>query len=372
MNLEELSRELRRSAARAPMHAINGDAVIQKAKHVQRRRRVVVAACALTLVAAGTTTGLLLSTDTKPVSTIAPQPLPRPSAPSPPPTPKPTPSVSSPGPSPAALPPGWTAAAPPPNQYALGGAVVSGKLFVLAAKVGQGGVGGYESESTEGEVFDLAKRAWTKTAPSSLPGRYGAAAAGSDRLFFVWGGAQEPPAVNPKRDGATYDLTANTWHVLPSAPLEAGPPLGAAWDGQEFVVVGGRKSAAYNPVTDTWRQLPSIPTPLAKATVVQVADRTYLIGADSFYLLPGATSWTRIPSLPNGYPATLIAATDGRSLFAAGHARKAAGSSAHAASARPIRRRLSYLGDAAGGTGPFGRVPTSAGCHAPKHLSGLR
>jgi hypothetical protein len=198
------------------------------------------------------------------------------------------------------------------------------------AEVGQDAAGGY---SNKGAVFDVARKTWSLTSASPVEGRYGAAAAGSNQLFFVWGGEQAPPTLSPeeratvtgqqatkprlKGDGATYDVATATWHLLPAAPLMAGRQLGAAWNGQQFVVVGEHGCAAYDPATNRWQRLPNMPTPPTTASVVQVGDRTYVIGAYSYYLARGAAAWTPIPSLQNALVSTMIAATDEETLFAA-------------------------------------------------------
>jgi hypothetical protein len=112
-------------------------------------------------------------------------------------------------------------------------------------------------------------------------------------------------------------VVTNTWRKLPPAPDLTGRPVGAAWTGAEFVVVGPGDCAAYNPSTNTWRALPRIPGPPTQGTVLQVGDRTYVIGAYSAFLAAGSGSWTPIPSLPNATVATMTAATDGQTLFAA-------------------------------------------------------
>jgi hypothetical protein len=193
-------------------------------------------------------------------------------------------------------------------------AAVGSEIVYWAAEVGQDAAGGY---SNKGVVFDVARRTWSQTSPSPVQGRYGAAAAGSDRLFFVWGGDREPPGGRPLADGASYDVAADAWHVLPAAPLKAARPLGGAWNGEKFVVVSQDGCAAYDPATNRWERLPNIPTPPTEASVVQVGNRTYVIGAYSYYLSRGASAWTPIPSLQNALVSTMTAATDGKTLFGA-------------------------------------------------------
>jgi hypothetical protein len=207
---------------------------------------------------------------------------------------------------------------------------VGDKIVFWANENGQDAAQGY---SNHGQVFDTTRRTWAETSPSPLPGRFGAASAGSDRLFFIWGGGQAPPeltaeqrattseaeasAWTPKNDGATYDVTSGIWRQLPSDPLNAGRPLGAAWDGRQFIVVGNLRSASYDPSTNRWKQLPNLPQQPLTAAVVQVGDRTYIIGAYSYFLTTGAAAWTAIPSVQNAVVATLTAASDGTTLFAA-------------------------------------------------------
>ncbi|HEX4017420.1 MAG TPA: hypothetical protein VHX15_11850 [Frankiaceae bacterium] len=190
---------------------------------------------------------------------------------------------------------------------------MGGVIVYWGAENGQDAANGYLNG---GAVFHVAERRWSTTPSSPIAGRFGAAAAGSDSLFFVWGGARTPDST-ALFDGATYDVTTGSWRRLPPAPYLTARPLGAAWTGTEFVVITPGGCAAYNPTTNTWRSLPNLPGSPTAGTVVQVGDRTYVVGASSAYLARGASAWTPIPSLQNAVVATLTAATDGDTLFAA-------------------------------------------------------
>jgi hypothetical protein len=311
MNTSELSRRLHASADSVPPRSINTDAVIRRAQRVRRRRRATTAVATIVIAAAGIATGLLATGEPGPqVATIAPQPLPRPSAKSPTVSTTPTPTPTS---SRLTLPSGWIEAPTPPNAADLARARVGGEVVYWGTDVNQDIASGY---GNIGAVFHVRERHWSTTSKSPLAGRAGAAVAGSDTLFFVWGGSPSTHGT-PLTDGATYDLAANSWQVLPPAPTLSGRPVGAAWTGTEFVVVGPGDCAAYNPGTNTWRTLPRIPGPPTEGTVLQVGDRTYVVGAYSAYLTQGTNAWTPIPSLQNATVATMSAATDGHALFAA-------------------------------------------------------
>ena len=327
MNVEKLSEQLHDSAAAAPSRRVDLDAVVSGAKRVRRRRRIAAAAAGLLVVAAGTTTGALTLTDGQDRgSTIAPQPLPsRSSAPAPsaPPTsqePEPTqvpsavpPLAIVPAGAPGALPPYWSAASTRPSAFFLSGAVVGNTIVYWSHDRGDDSRHDYRGE---GAVFDVTSRSWSLTPASPIAGRYGAATAGNNGLFFVWGGDGITDEGDLRADGATYGVITKTWRTVAPAPLPAMRPLGGTWDGGRFVVVGEKASAAYDPVSDSWTRLPSMATPPSEASVVQVGDRTYVIGPYSYYLTPGADAWTPIPSLPNAVVSTTIAATDGQTLFA--------------------------------------------------------
>ena len=349
MNDDRLSTRLHDSAATAPSRTIDLDAVIGRALTVRRRRRVTAVLAAVVLLAAGATSGALaIADDGNKKSTIAPQPLPSQPVPSPPlpsslspiptpaptsepaPTPTPTPRSLPPlaivpaAAAPETLPPGWSTASTLPNAYFMSKAVVGNAIAYWSFDRGDDSKHDY---SSAGAVFDVASRTWSLISVSPIAGRFGPAAAGNDHLFFLWGGSEQPPGGEPSGDGATYDLLTKAWRTVAPSPLSAQIPVGATWDGQRFFVVGAKASAAYDPLTDTWTPLPAVPTsPTSpfEASVVQVGDRTYVIGSDSYYLARGAAAWTPIPAPNSGAdgfggnanPSTLTAATDGTTLFA--------------------------------------------------------
>jgi hypothetical protein len=340
MTTDELSRQLHQLAATAPLRDIDSNAVIAKATRIRLYRRSIAACAVVAVVSAGVTGALLVSVDQGHIATITPQPFAAPAAqhtpspritpaPSTGPTKSPVPTATTPTvpPTGQALPAGWTAIGGLSSPSFLSRAAVGDKIVFWGQ---QDAAGGY---TTAGQVFDVNRRVWTATPPSPLAGRDGVATAGSNRLFFAWGGDQAPPQLtpqqsattpanqvptqSPKTDGVTYDVATGIWHQLPSATLTAARPLGAIWNGQKFIVISNQRCAAYDPSTDRWQQLPSLPNAPGAASVVQVGNRTYVIGGYSYYLTSGAVSWTAIPSVQNAVLSTLTAATDGTTLFAA-------------------------------------------------------
>jgi hypothetical protein len=106
----------------------------------------------------------------------------------------------------------------------------------------------------------------------------------SGRDVIIWGGRSDASTnITPGSagtpsyalgDGAAYDVRADSWRVLPGAPISARFDAVAVWTGHEMLVVGGRRDharpqggiaflrdgAAYDPATRRWRRIPDAPT----------------------------------------------------------------------------------------------------------------
>ncbi len=102
-------------------------------------------------------------------------------------------------------------------------------------------------------------------APAPIEGRFGHAAAWTDKEVVIVGGQRDFDSV-PFDDGAAYDPKTGEWRTI--APFPLGPRTGASaiWTGREVIVWGGSAGgdgpvfigdgAAYDPAADAWRSLP--------------------------------------------------------------------------------------------------------------------
>lgn len=95
----------------------------------------------------------------------------------------------------------------------------------------------------DGAMFDGAAWSPLPEAPSSEEGgasvpRFDSSACAGDSALWVWGGTagwQGKPLFN----GASYDLAAGTWTIVPDSPLEQHANMVAVWTGCEAIVFGG-------------------------------------------------------------------------------------------------------------------------------------
>ena len=167
---------------------------------------------------------------------------------------------------------------------------------------------------------------WTEVAPFPLLARYEQSSVFTGREVIVWGGrgnavsgtTPATPKIPPDAfgDGAAYDVSSNSWGVLPAAPIDSRYGAVAAWTGKEMILTGGMRSgtgpsggieflqdgAAYDPAHRRWRKIPDAPgcpefgTWTGKELVVggncANTTREYFMAAYD----PAHNSWKRLPS----------------------------------------------------------------------------
>lgn len=89
-----------------------------------------------------------------------------------------------------------------------------------------------------------------------------------DRVLVLGGGNNN--AV--QTDGAVYDATSDTWHVVARSPFPGSDLIGA-WTGREAIVVSGDRgdvrAASYNPDDNSWRALATPPIPVAASATTK-------------------------------------------------------------------------------------------------------
>ncbi len=144
---------------------------------------------------------------------------------------------------------------------------------------------------------DVVPPGWSTIPAAPIAGRIGAAAVVAGDELLVWSGRNQRVLA----DGAAYSITDGTWRVLPAAPLTAREEAVVAWTGTEMLVLGGYDEnlvpqldgAAYSPAEDRWRRLPPLEGE-ANAFVTGAAwtgEELVLVGVG------GSTAWAYDPTL---------------------------------------------------------------------------
>jgi hypothetical protein len=128
---------------------------------------------------------------------------------------------------------------------------------------------------------------------------------------------------------------ANSWRLIPAAPISSRVGHSAVWDGAELLIWGGLDSsvfdedqpsgAAYQPDTDDWRVLPEAPMPRRSQHVATFTGREMLIWGglnvrgepvgDGAAYDPASDSWRTIPTAPLAGGASYVAAWSGDEWF---------------------------------------------------------
>ena len=121
----------------------------------------------------------------------------------------------------------------------------------------------------DGAAYNPETGEWRRTAPAPIGPRSHHVAVWTGREMVVWGGTRaETDGAAGWADGAAYDPASDRWRPIPEAPIGARIDFGAAWTGEELVIVGGvgmygaarpGMAAAYSPADDRWRLLPEPP-----------------------------------------------------------------------------------------------------------------
>jgi hypothetical protein len=164
------------------------------------------------------------------------------------------------------------------------GAPVPRSSYALAAEEGKLIVwGGWTLEQgpmADGAVLDLKRPdAWKPMSMQGAPHRREMpVVAWTGQRLLIWGGGDAEDAgapLEPRTDGALYDLKADRWTPMSRAGAPSGRfrPL-ALWTGRELLVLGGglgpgtgsargaTDAAFYDPAADRWRPVTGVPADL--------------------------------------------------------------------------------------------------------------
>lgn len=131
-------------------------------------------------------------------------------------------------------------------------------------------------------------------------------------------------------DRATAFVPGRGWRLLASLPdAREGPSL--VWDGQELLVVGGKKAPrvgfAYDPSTNRWRRLAAMDSGRARSAVVWTGRKLLLWGGETgspgafvtpphgLAYDPSADRWSPLPQAPLRGRLHPLAAWTGRAMI---------------------------------------------------------
>jgi hypothetical protein len=196
----------------------------------------------------------------------------------------------------------WRKLAPSPlSERSSSGAVWTGCAVIV-----WGGYSGRELD--DGAAYDPATDSWRMLPESPLDGRVPVAMVWTGDEVIVWGDMERP---NPSSDGAAYDPATDRWRKIAEAPVELNLAE-AAWTGKEMIVLGAKldnnnashtryaQGAAYNLSSDSWRMLPSHPiSPQASSiawTGSEVVVWDYEPVAAAYH--PERNAWRDVPDPP--------------------------------------------------------------------------
>jgi hypothetical protein len=181
--------------------------------------------------------------------------------------------------------------------------------------------GGWNDGTTlmDGALYDPATRTWTMLPSAPISQRYIARAAWTGKEVMVWGGISTTGPMSgaiPMSDGALYDPVANSWRVIPAAPVKGRMNPAMLADSSSLVVFGGMEpgvgwtsdGARLNFATLAWSTVPTVPSSFG----VRQNARGWTLGGSLF--LWGGTILTGGGTF--GYPSDGVALPEGSSAYA--------------------------------------------------------
>jgi hypothetical protein len=176
----------------------------------------------------------------------------------------------------------------------------------------------------------LAGGAWSLIPSAPIPARASASVVWTGRELLVWGGQSRKQGDELRADGAAYDPSTRTWRMLPPSPLTARTGQVGVWTGRDLIVWGGYDNvrtgqlhvtadgAAYDPSANTWRMLPAAPLSARSGAIgVWTGSRVVLLGGAPAIVTDSVSSYTdaatydptherwqhiELPTPPNGDP----------------------------------------------------------------------
>ena len=159
---------------------------------------------------------------------------------------------------------------------------------------------GVRAAPANGAAYDPEADSWRMLPDAPIGPRHLHAAVWTGREMLLWGGwtgvRPKPPAA-----GAAYNPKTRTWRTLAPSPMNWASGAASVWADGEWVLAiardrtDGIEVVAYDPKRDRWRHLPRIPGKLSEENqLVWTGSELLLINnADGIYrLVPDAPAWT--------------------------------------------------------------------------------
>jgi N-acetylneuraminic acid mutarotase len=193
----------------------------------------------------------------------------------------------------------WSALPPMPTpRGALAATEAGGKIYVVGgAKIPAGtdlpnglGPGGPVEMLGTLEVFDPANNSWTSLKPMSLPRNHHGVAAVDGKLFVMGGRVGSSFSGGWSTNATTteiYDIASGTWSTAAPLPT-ARSGIGVAALGGKIYVLGGegwvgdfggvfRANEAYDPNRNSWAGQLRMPTPRHGFAVAVIEGKLYAV-----------------------------------------------------------------------------------------------
>jgi hypothetical protein len=199
----------------------------------------------------------------------------------------------------------------------------------VAVIVGLGGCSIFPASSASVSAFPSAVATapheqvagWRPIAPAPIATRTDHTAVWTGNEMLVWGGESWPSETADDGAGAAYDPVANSWRILPAAPISRRSGHVATFTGDEMLIWGGSRTesgqtirlsdgAAYNADTNAWRRLSSSPLHGSSGFVGAWSGEEWIVVEANRPEAPGQTSgaaaaydpardsWRRIANAP--------------------------------------------------------------------------
>ena len=203
----------------------------------------------------------------------------------------------------------WISKAPMPTaRYALGVAVVDGKIYAI---------GGYNSSAEllcNNEMYDPTNDTWTTLAPMPTARAQFGIAVYQNKIFVIGGVIGSAPNFRDNALGISivtginevYDPTTNTWETKASMPTERGIMQANAVDGKIFIIGGfGQNSQfsnlteVYDPSSDSWSTMAPMPIFQEEFSSAVIDQKIFIIGDKVQIFNPNTNQWSLGTPPPN-------------------------------------------------------------------------
>jgi N-acetylneuraminic acid mutarotase len=206
----------------------------------------------------------------------------------------------------------WTSKAPMPTaRFALGVAVVNGKIYAIGGRDSSFDLVG------NNERYDPESNTWETLAPMPTPrARFGIAVF-QNKIYVIGGAVGSSPYFQNNgmgiaimtRANQVYDPATNTWEDKTPMPIELGVMQANTVDGK--IYVSGAFTEAYDPVTDSWIIMASMPISQKEFSSAVVDDKIFFISDKVQIFNPKSNQWSTGTSPPKAVFQGAAAATAG-------------------------------------------------------------